>query len=44
MAQLPLIMIGRLPVLRKYPALGNVSLPGKVKQGIIPNSSTDLQL
>lgn len=29
MAQLPLIMIGRLPVLRKYPALGNVSLPGK---------------
>lgn len=25
MAQLPLIMIGRLPIFRKYPALGNVS-------------------
>ena len=26
MCQLPLIMIGRLPILKRYPALGNVSL------------------
>ncbi|KDE07513.1 hypothetical protein MVLG_02187 [Microbotryum lychnidis-dioicae p1A1 Lamole] len=27
MCQLPLIVVGRLPILRRYPALGNVSCP-----------------